>query len=337
MKIRYKYEAPTDQSDPDRPEPLIIQIDDFDAPFVQEVAAYLIANVGLVYNLDGINTHLGGRPVLIELMGSIKVSERAFWMIVLESHPDPITQIEGYVDAHIAHIKKEHDYVELDFCSYLDVVGQEGIYAFLDANNAVLAGWASDEDAKKSREDILRIADCFLRFLKCCDLDHEVYQDEYIQKLLRYLNYKDRNRFLDLLAFRLTSGQHGVGNTTYSILAANLDYPGGLRDVIDRLLLLKEDEGSIIEEDDVLNLCAVVYGTRNELIAEVLSYCREKIDIYEGSIEDKLTTKQLKYQSLRDIDINLRSKYAIRANRKVNTGFHEYSPKDDKWKWIVEP
>lgn len=339
MRIEYKYETSTEQNDPDRPEPLIIQVDDFDASFVQEVTAYLIANVSLVYNLDGIDTHLGARPVLIELMGSIKISERAFWIIVLKSHPDPISQIEGYVDAHIAHKEKgaEHKYFELDFCSYLDVVSQEGIYAFLDSNNAVLTGWASDEEAKGTKENILRVTDCFLKFLKCCDLDHEVFQDGYIQKLLHYLKYKDKNRFLDLLIYRLFNGQHGVSNTTYSILAASLHYPGGLRDVIDRLLFLKEEEGYTNGEDDVLHLCAVVYGTRNELITEVLNYCRGKIEIYEGKIEDKLSPKQLKYQLLRDIDINLRSKLAIRSNRKVNTGFHEYSPEDDNWKWMVEP
>src|ERR1043165_4950243 len=112
--------------------------------------------------------------------------------------------------------------------------------------------------------------------------------------VLEYLRYTDRARFLDLLLFRFTHGQCSLGgDVDYELVSKQLTGKGVLKDIVDGILGANDGWGARI---DILILCAAVYGSNFELTADVLQYCRQRIDLDEDdhaiNFADDLTLRR---------------------------------------------
>jgi hypothetical protein len=307
--ITFFHEPRTPHSDGDFPEPLVIQVDTLSAQCIHDVADFLLANIELRYDLGDLKTHLGARPIVIEIGGSLRVSERTFWSILVDSCPDAAQRVIRYVDAQIA---RTHPADELHFTSYLTVVGEDALYAYLDVHLA-----RYDSRRGTDYAELMTVLDCFRRFVARCDLDHEVFQNDYIRMALDLLSYKDRTRFLDLLLFRFTHGQCCLGDTDFEFLQKHLTQKGILRDAVDGILTHRRGE-ELWAHTDVLTVCAVVYGSNFELTADVLGYCRQQMDLGEDWPKIHLTPELTLLRSLRDA-------YWIQRPRDLDTGFHRFS------------
>ena len=158
--------------------------------------AYLVDSIGLRYNLEGEDTHLEARPILFEVGGAYRLTERAIWSLIVDQSTGA-DDVCAYIDGVITHTGCNED---LGFYSNVRVVGQDALFAYIDRYL----------DEKREGDMLVpdqfeRTVGAFLRFLRKCDMDHEVYQDAYISKLLGTI---DKNQAVDLLVFRLTNGQH---------------------------------------------------------------------------------------------------------------------------------
>lgn len=311
--FRHYYDHPSETSDPDWPEPVVVSLDALDAASLAALPAYLGESIELRYQPDAITTHLGCRPIVFEIGSSVRLTERAIWSILVEL-PTGAESVESHVAAVIAATPEGE---ELAFYSTLDVVGQDPLYAYFD--RFLRRSWL---DPRRAEESLIRVIDSFGGFLRRCDMDHETFQDDYIGLALRFLQRRDPRRFVDLLAFRLTSGQLCELSADRGHL---LTGDGVLKAVVDRVLA-GEDGWSM--RVDVLRLCYAVYGSNAELTDDVLDYCRQRVDLDEDH-DIKAFLRELSF--VRD------NRDLVWSRRQMNldTGFHRYDKRQQRWTRLI--
>jgi len=257
--FEHSYEDASKPADTDWPAPMVVSCDQLNAATLSALFAYLVDTFPLRYHVEDLHTHLDARPLVFEFAGGLRLSERAFWPLIVEMHSGA-GAVTGYVDAVIAHTPAKDD---LGFYSCLDVVGQDPIYAYFDRflRRAFL-------DTRDDVAPLLEVIDCFMRFLRRCDLDHETFQDDYIVLCLRFLKWKDADRLLELLYLRLTRDQNsGVRPDQRGLLTGD----GFLKRIVDRYLADSEQAWHLHES--VVELCCAVYGSNDALTDDVLAYC----------------------------------------------------------------
>ncbi len=307
------YYVSAQNGDPDHPEPLVVCLGKLDSEKIEKLPAYLIESIALRFNLDGLDTHLQARPLQFELEHGQRISERALWHLLIEQ-PDGVRFAAEYVDAAISLGSTDG---ALGFYSFLDVVGQDPIYAYLGRYF-----FEAESEPPMDVEGALAMADCFLRFLRHCDMDHETYQDDYIKLALSFLQRHDVDRMIDLLIFRLTTGQHSEPSRDHTDL---LLINGVFRRVIDDLL-----STDFYFYDDLVLLCHCVYGHAEKPTREVLSYCQQRKSINEQPL-NKHTQRRAawigEFTELRLRDFGNRT-------HGINTGFHTYKPATNDWSRI---
>ncbi len=307
-----------EDSDPDQPEPLVVEIGNLDAEKLRELPKYLVDTIDLRYNVKGLDTHLEARPIQFELSGGSKISERGIWALILDQ-PGGVSSVSRYVDAAIEH--RPHGEV-LGFYSFLDVVGQDPIYALI---SRIHPEYLIEEP--KSLDEFIQASDCFLRFLRHCDMDHETYQNEYIDIVLGFYMKYDMERMVNLLAFRLTSGQYtDLRKDKVRFLLKN----GAFKAVVDKLL----DMGcwkNGWNYGDLFVLCSAVYGRSLELIEEVVQYCSDRENIGERQLDRYAQLDAERLAAYSDFLIREKVKYG----EGVNTGFHRIKDGDETWVSIM--
>ena len=300
--------------DPDRPAPLVVRLESLSTAVLRSLPQYLIDILPLRYDLEGIDTHLGGRPLSFEIGGESMFTERAIWSLLIEM-PDGATHVVEYVDAVIDGLDSKDD---LAHYSHLDVVGQDPLYAYFD--RFIRRAWL---DSPRNLKPYFKVTDCFLRFLRRCDMDHETFQNESIRLAFRFLKHRDKERFLDLLVFRLSAGQHcELSADQYKLLEGD----GVLKSVIDRILPIVDDGWPL--RVDILQLCYAVYGSNAALTEDVLAYYGDRVDLGEGHDLKKFQRGLQMIQEQRD-------SIWKRWQCNLNTGFHRYDKKKQEWSKLI--
>ena len=300
--------------DPGRPAPLIVRLESLNSAVFRSLPQYLVDSLPLRYNLEGIETHLGARPLSFEVGEQSLFTERAIWALLIEM-PDGATHVVRYVDAVIDRTDSNDD---LAFYSHLDVVGQDPLYAYVERylRRASL-------DSLRDLEPCINVTDCFLRFLRRCDMDHETFQNTNIELVLRFLQRCDKKRFLDLLVFRLSTGQHcELSANQYDLLEGD----GVLKSVIDGILPIVDSGWPL--RVDILRLCYAVYGSDAWLTEDVLAYYRDRVDLGEGR---DLTNFQRNLQLIQE----QRDSVWKLWQRNLNTGFHQYDKNKHEWSKLI--
>lgn len=300
--------------DPDRPAPLVVRLESLGTVVLRSLPQYLIDSLPLRYNLEGVATHLGARPLSFEVGGESVFTERAIWALLIEM-PGGANHVVKYVDAAINGSDSNDD---LALYSHLDVVGQDPLYAYID--RYLRRAWL---DSPLDLEPYFNVTDCFLRFLRCCDMEYETFQTENIELVLRFLKRRDKQRFLDLLVFRLSTGQHcRLSANQYDLLEGD----GVLKSVIDGILPIVDSGWSL--RVDILELCYAVYGSNAALTEDVLAYYRDRVDLGEGH---DLKNFQRELQLIQE----WRDSVWKWWQRNLNTGFHRYDKKKQEWSKLV--
>ncbi|GAB1269164.1 hypothetical protein NBRC116493_24170 [Aurantivibrio infirmus] len=314
--LQFFLEPPGPKANADRPPPLVIQADSLSLDVIKAIPLFLIENVDAVHNIEGLDTHLEARPIQIEISGETRISEKVIWSIVIQNLPDAAELIVRYVNAHLDRIP---DNGELGWCSFLDIVGQEALYAFLDLD-------LSEIDDKGS---VLKIIDCFILFIKRCDLDHYYLPESYIENILNYRI--DEDQYIDLLTYRLFNGQE-VLDGNYEWANRYLSKNGVLKLVVDKAI--ESDKYGSLDTLDILKYCAPVYGNKHELTNDVLNYCCKLVPNFNRTKTLKNFQPSLMCQRSKcDADWerrNVGSKYA-----SMNTGFHYYDGEKNTWEILI--
>jgi len=305
----------SEQAHPDRPPPVIVHLTKFTKKGVRQAVRDLTDNAHIIYDLEGVETHLGARPVEFQV-NKLRFGEYALWDLGLRAGVLNAHDVVRYVGAHLDHTKQSDD---LRFCSVVDIVGQGALYAALDL---YLPRSRADRLYAKDLETVIP---SFVEFIERCDLDHEQFQQSYIMSTLKYLAYRDLETFARLFVYRCSHGQeYDLG---FDNLHNFLYQKHALKAVVDRLLFLSLSDVELTER--VLMYCAVVYGGEKELTEEVLRYCSEKASIVE---EDELPQYALSrtplYRATRDL-------YWLHGEKVwsiVDTGFHIYRRAENTWR-----
>lgn len=307
--IDYRYATSDGTGAPDNPPPLIVAIDLISKATIEELTRFLIGSIDLRFDLDGIETHLGARPISIEVGGSVSISEQLFWTIQIESNSGAPDRALEYLDAAIKQTTGE-----LPFCTILEIVGQHPIYAYLDLYLArSLIRFPTDP------QPLVSILRGFTRYLRCSDIDHEVPHHRYVDDVLTFLKFNDHDAFVELLLFYLT--------TQYASDAMSFDHLGAegiLKVAVDHAL--SRGSGWPLRAH-VLELCASVYGSNLELTEDVIAYCRVRRDI--GDSHDLINFSGSLSRIRRVHDAKM-----VGWKSKIRTGFHEYDGR--RWRRVDE-
>ena len=303
-----------EDSHPDHPSPLVIEIECLDTEKLTELPSYLIDTVHLRYNIEGLDTHLEARPLQFELRGGKRISERGIWALILDQS-DTLLSVPRYVDAVIDYRSQAED---LGFYSFLDVVGQDPLYALISRVNPEYL----TEDPELLNQ-FIPATDCFLKFLRHCDMGHETYQDDYINIMLDFYMKHDAERMVDLLAFRLTNGQHtelGKGKVRYLLKR------GVFKALVDKLIEMNcwNDGWSY---GNLFVLCSAVYGKANDPIEEVIQYCSALQNLGERSLDRYAQRDSERLALYSDVIVAERVTYGA----GVDTGFHQINKSNETW------
>ncbi len=303
------YVPSSDTSDADWPEPLVVSLNALDSATLEDLPSYLCESIVLRHELGDIETHLEARPIVFEVGGITWLSERAVWSLLVEL-PNGADLVVEYVDRLIGFKSREHG---LDFYSMLDVVGQDPLYAYFD--RFLRTSWL---ESHTDEESLIKVIDSFGWFLRSCDMDHETFQHDYIGLALQFLKYRDSDRFLDLLVFRLSTGQQTeLSPDQYDLLSGN----GVLKALLDAFSAI--DSGWSLHVD-ILRHCYKVYGSNAKLTEDVVEHYRERVNLGEENdlrnFQRGLTQIQERRDAIRD-----------QWQRDLNTGFHRYDKNQKEW------
>jgi len=324
VDFKYHYEA--DSGVEDWPDAAVIEVgSEFD---ISELLDLLISNVDVMYDPEGSWEGIRAKPLKLEFPSGIRISERSFWSVAIDVVPDIEIKIGEYVDAHIERSLRDVGGY-LAFTSYLDVVGQEALYAYIDSRIRHESRQPLDP------QKLTTFSDCFIRFLKACDMEHETYQNSYIYTLLDVLD-STSDQFFFLLTFRLFEGQMGLLGGLRNdlvVLQRCLNRNGMLRKVIDFMISGYDDGvaspvGRYIE---IVQVCSLVYGTDESPTSDVLEYCREHVELEENVRRPRNWLSLTR--GVRDAYIAFAT-HGLVPYPPSNTGFHEFSQPNRSWKRV---
>ena len=299
--ITHFYAPPEAHHDEDFPPPLVVSVEELSSASIEQILDFLCANVALRYDMAGFDSHLGARPIEVEVaQGPLRISERAYWYLLNEGEQGRSDGIQRY----LAAVDTFTDDEPLRHCTCLDVVGGVGIYAYLDRYLpfARMMG-------RKKVPGLSGAIDAFQQFLERCDIDHEAWHFRYVERLLEHLRIYDRDRFMKLFLFYLGTQWRD------DILSFEFLSPDHvLKDVVDHYIA----ENRHHLKKDVLLACAYVYGSKSKLADDVLVYCKKKTDFDVSQGLSDYHQRQL--ERVRDTqDATLRH-----WSDDIDTGFHRF-------------
>jgi len=326
---------------------LKLEVKRIDAAAIRAFPVYLTENihelieVALLSHEDRDHEYFA---VQVEIDDGYTIPEYLMWANVVQNLANAEELIAGYINK-ICELTTHKDTAESvakygpTELSWSDPEHPIGSYALIEYMD-----WAS---ARKDFEQkpIGDIYQPFMKFLRHCDLDHETWQDEYIQKALTKFHHMDSavelDNLFELLYFRLFNGQSILiaAEKDFRYLYRFLCYKGGLRRIIDKILSDEVLQADSMDCDEYLylKLCACVYGGDQETTSEVLGYVRRNIEEHLiPCVEQQLTELQ---------DIRAECDEFLAARRPayekykgfpncpedLDSGFHRYVIAEDRW------
>ncbi|MDM3871166.1 hypothetical protein QSV34_07320 [Porticoccus sp. W117] len=304
--VEYRYEDSGVGFDEDNPPPMVVSLNDVTLKSIEDICHFLCESIELRFDLTGIDTHLESRPIVFEISENLRISEYTFWSLVYDSQNGNFELGKKYLNTVINWQKGG----ELPHCKAQEVVGQHPVYAYIE--RFVLCS----DIAENIKTSQLQSISSFIDYLAVCDLDHEVWHHEYIERVLDFLQNLDRKNFTRLMLLYLDS-QFGE----YVLNFSRVSESGFLKVAVDHIVA--RDSGWLLKVR-CLRLCANVYGMDHEPVLDILQYCRMRKDV--GDENDlKNFSKELDV-ARRNGEVGRRN---VGSTRILDTGFHTY--KDGRW------
>ena len=299
----------------------VIEINELTQITLEALSKYLISHVHLIFEKHQTIDEDVMWPVAIDINGQLTISEAQLWNLVCDCVPDAQNLVIEYIQK-LCNLAKETEYGDLLYSDEYHFMGSFALIAFLDRYF---------EQSESRTMAALPIYQCFIQFIRHCDLESETFQDEYIEKVLMKLVFVDNDKSIELLCLRLCNGQlaHKEFRYLYHFLGYSTDAAGRLKSVIDRLSKndsgirnSRRNDGSIY-----LRLCAAIYGDNLEETEEVMDYVREK----RGEEFEELQPFQLpEVQRIRSECEAFRVSQP-QSDAFYNSSFHLYDLKNKKW------
>lgn len=299
----------------------IVRVAHLDRDALEKSARYLISYVDQWVALaeERVFAFL---PIEIAVGNSVRLSEDLFWRLVAENTETRGALNLSFVDALCARVGASRNlggclfYNTEEYCA-----GSFALFARLDYEFE--SSWS-----RLDRAD-LQVYDCFIRYLGCCDLDHEVHQDYYISNALTNLRVLSEQRYLDLLHLRLFNGQRAIDVQGYDYFRTHIGEEW-LKTVLDYIVARNDAEflerGARHYLEEYLRIVASVYGTDRARTQEIADYIRSKVkapieipgDIMAGSKDVQFACDG--------------HRAAVRATKGLlDSGFHKYDRHRKQW------
>ena len=302
---------------------LVIEVSQLDFETLQALPVYLINQVEFIYQKNEEIDEECMWPVMIDINGQFTISEKLLWAMVCDTLPNAKELVIQYLQK-LCDLAKQSEYDE--FLLYSDeyhFMGAFAVIPFLD--------WYFKQDESNTAA-ALPVYDSFIQYIRCCDMDTETFQDEYIEKVLNKLAFFNVIKLVELLCFRLCNGQLADKEFRYlyHFLALPPDEPGRLKLVIDCLSDENNtDVASFIRssEDIYLRLCAAVYGDHHKETEEVMDYVKQSVGKQLKPIHPRLLPYIQKIRS----ECEASSAFSSDNSGFSNSSFHLYDQKNKKW------
>jgi hypothetical protein len=300
----------------------IIETDELNESTLKALPEYLINHVHLLFEAEKSAKEDTMWPVMVDINGQLNISEEVLWTMVCDTLPNAKTLVLEYIQK-LCRLAKDTEYGFL-LCN--DSRHFIGSYALLPFLTRYLL------EAESRTTPALPVYDCFIKFIRCCDLEFETFQDEYIEKVLRKLIFVDEIKSVELLCIRLCNGQLTDKDFRYLYHFLNPlgQRPSKLKLVIDYLT----DSNNLETVDDVqdeesiyLRLCAAIYGHNLKETKEVIDYVRHK----RGDKLRPCCTYEL--NEVQRIRSECDAFRALQPERDgyFNSSFHLYDQKNKQW------
>ena len=279
---------------------MVVQLGSLDEATLQALPGYLARSLDIRLGQPGC------RPLLFKI-GDVQLPERAIWTMLC-ALPGADDYVVEYVELALA--KTGND---LPFYTGYDVLGQEPLYAFIDTY--IRRETEAEEDRSVA---ISRVLTAFKRFVQACDMDHEVFQDDYLRVVIRSL-YRDKKTEADFMVLRLTTGQHTDPD---DYVLRRMRSGAMLKPVVDRMLLIPEISNFVCGA--IRDVLLRVYGSDTYAIEQAWRYCSNRaIEVFP-----EFTVPRYAERHRLIGDSHKRSKYC-------NTGFHVYDVNSESWRWVL--
>ena len=266
---------------------------------------------------------MGWAEVTINIEDGSNISEKVLWSIAFDICSDAPELTSAYIEALSNDLALKGDSSSSVFyTSPVYQAGELAIYAWIDhfKHRQELQG-------SFNKDQLLNIYNCFYKWLSICDLDIEVYQDTYINLMLRYTKSYLSEQHNELLFFRLFNGQDSLTSKNSDYLYLNLRTTG-LKKFIDYLIAQVNDKDDLyIKEFHIYYILSSIYGSAQVCIRDVVKYVFKQTD---GKIPSTAKGSPL-WKSVERIQKQTDDQKTLRLKRAVSTGFHLYDPKEEKW------
>lgn len=293
---------------------LCLCFDKFDDVAIKHVIHFLINEPKTRLKED---PEYGVFPVSIRIGESLVFNERAFWDLYVQSTIFDVTDIEEYFKTAKKHLLCDENQIHCD--DNFGVIGIGAVFSFLKYSLPEF-----EIGKYKERESIRRVIQVFVEALLFEDLDHEMLHNDYIVKVLSFLNTgyeSERNLFVKLLLIRLTRGQINMYSGFMSeAFEYFLKIRGGLRYFVH--YFMEHMSGGF---EEVISLCGYVYALADQPTKDVLEYCH--IRWPEVITRNAISSYKPNFR-----EVSLQQKFNEIWNPKamVNTGFHT----GENYEWI---
>jgi hypothetical protein len=300
----------------------VIEIQTLDFETLKALPVYLIDHCHLIFEEENTTSEDTMWPVKVSIDGQLAISEKIMWEMVCETLPNAKDLIIDYIEK-LCHLAKDKPHGELLLHDEYHYCGSFAIISFFD--------WFLEQD-ESATVTALPVYNCFTRFIMCCDLDIETFQDEYIEKVLDKLSSINSTQFIELLAIRLSSGQLAGKDFRYlhHFLENPLSQPAHLKELIDYLTdsnNINIDEYYRTKSASYLRLCAAIYGSNDKQTDEILDYANQRL---KGKLKPIIPFQLKEIQRIKTECDAFRAFQPV-SEKIINSSFHSYDLKSKQW------
>jgi hypothetical protein len=300
----------------------VIEVDVLNKTNLKALPEYLIKNIHLVFDANKTVTKDTMWPVTVDIKGQLNISEEILWSMVCDSLPNAKALVIEYIKT-LCNLAKQTKYGDLLYNDEYNFAGSFALKPFFN--------WYLEQEESRAIES-LPVYECFIEFIRRCDLGFETFQDDYIEKVLRKLVYVNEDKSVELLCLRLNNGQLADKDFRYlhHFLGYSAKYPGRLKKVIDYLIDSDSDDirkNYRNSEATYLQLCAAIYGDNLKETQEIMDYVRQK---------NESTLRAVRPHQINTIQRIRIECEAFRASQPptedfLNSSFHVYDQKNKRW------
>jgi hypothetical protein len=299
----------------------IIEVDSLDLKTLKALPGYLIKHCDLIFAADQEAEDETMYPIVVSIGSQLEISEQILWAMISDTLPNAKAFLVEYVQK-LCQLAAQTE----DGCLFYNdgnhFAGSFALFAFLDRY------FELDECNSPAATAVYQ---CFIQYLRYCDLDFEVYQDGYIEKVLSELVFFDDDKFIELLCLRLCSGVCCKKDFRYlfSFLDNFTSKPGYLKRAIDYLIDSENETEAYARTNEAiyLKLCAATYGNNNKETDEVMDYVRQKMGDEFICADD---FHWVEVQRIRD-ECDAFRKSQPSSENFINSSFHLYDQKNKQW------